>query len=152
MLLSRDHGQQLHGVPLPKVSEHASEESPFQPAALWSDTAPNTLHFSFFSSPPLLFPPQVVHLFGVIVKGAESDWARHFPARLFLRMGRRLHNDYPFTLINDRFREEVFSAGEFEKARNLSRGVCCQCVSSERPCLCILAASPSPCLLSRPRS
>jgi hypothetical protein len=62
-------------------------------------------------------------MFGVIVKGEEQEWARHFPARLCLRMGRRLHNDYPFTLINDRFREEVFSAGEFDKARNLSRGV-----------------------------
>lgn len=73
-------------------------------------------------------------MFGVVVKGAEQEWARHFPARLFLRMGRRLHNDYPFTLINDRFREEVFSAGEFDKARNLSRGVSFRFVSPDPFC------------------
>lgn len=67
--------------------------------------------------------PRSPHLFGLVIRGCEIEWARVFPSRLLLRLGRQFQCEYPFPLWSDRHREPVFRDRDLAHAMHLSKGV-----------------------------
>eukprot|EP00730_Choanoeca_flexa_P000055 TRINITY_DN10024_c0_g1_i4.p1 TRINITY_DN10024_c0_g1~~TRINITY_DN10024_c0_g1_i4.p1 ORF type:complete len:778 (+),score=157.72 TRINITY_DN10024_c0_g1_i4:263-2596(+) len=82
LMLTKDYGQQLQGVPLPKVR----------------------------------------HLFGVFLKGTDLEFAERYPTSYLIKLGRKYRSDFPFPIINDRFREQVTQAADLTRFEPLAIG------------------------------
>eukprot|EP00054_Salpingoeca_dolichothecata_P002725 m.23729 g.23729 ORF g.23729 m.23729 type:complete len:990 (-) comp13226_c0_seq2:79-3048(-) len=67
--------------------------------------------------------PRTPHLFAVLLRGAEIDWAKHFPARLLLRLGKQFNAEFPFPLWSDRFRESLYTGPQLRQCIHLSAGM-----------------------------
>eukprot|EP00045_Choanoeca_perplexa_P017456 m.253807 g.253807 ORF g.253807 m.253807 type:complete len:777 (+) comp17545_c1_seq1:233-2563(+) len=83
LLLSKDYGQHLQGVPLPKVD----------------------------------------HLFGLLLRGTDLEFAEQCPSTYLIKLGRKYRSDFPFPIINDRFRDPLTRAADMEKFQPLSVGI-----------------------------
>lgn len=100
--------------------------------------------------------PRAPHLFGLVLRGCECQWARVFPSRLLLRLGRQFQCEYPFPLWSDRHREPVFRERDLALAMHLSKGIRAEGITALRlhteipadPRIPVQSTSPPPETLS----
>eukprot|EP00047_Mylnosiga_fluctuans_P003504 m.229452 g.229452 ORF g.229452 m.229452 type:complete len:764 (-) comp11909_c0_seq1:132-2423(-) len=67
--------------------------------------------------------PPAPFLFGVLLRGEELQWAKIFPGRLLLMLGRHYQTDFPYPLWSDRQREPLASAAQLKPMLHFAYGL-----------------------------
>ncbi len=65
--------------------------------------------------------PHAPHLFCLFLSGAETEWAKFFPTRVLLRLGRAYAGEVPYPLWSDRLRSPLLLARDLRPQRPLVR-------------------------------